>query len=171
MKYTARRGVTMMEAAIGTLLVGGVLAATLHIVGPTVRVTANAADRLLAVALAEDLLDEIASRPYADPTDDTDSIGFDSGENFNVRKDFDDVDDFHGYTANGEHENGDPLGLGSGWERSVVVQYVISNEPAVVSVDANGVKRATVVVRRHGVLLAERSILRTASFDLARATP
>lgn len=161
----------MMEAAIGTLLVGGVLGATLNIVGPTVRVTANSGDRLLAVSLAESMLEEIASRPFADPTDDSGGIGLELGEDYKVRKDFDDVDDFNAWTSAGEDENGDPLRMGSGWVRTVTVQHVSIDDPTVVSAGSTGVKRASVVVRRHGVLLAERSLLRTISFDRSRVAP
>lgn len=161
----------MMESAIGTLLVGGVLASTLHIVGPTVRVTANAGDRLLATALADDLLDEIASRPYADPTTESSTIGFEPDEDYKVRKDFDDVDDFHGWTGSGEDDNGDTLGLGPGWQRSVSVGFALATNPSAAALAPTGVKRVTVTVRRGGVLLAERSILRTAAFDAARVAP
>lgn len=161
----------MMEAAIGTLLVGGVLAATLNIVGPSVRVTANAGDSLLAAVLADDLLDEAVSRPFADPTDDTGEIGKESGESFTKRSDFDDVDDFHGWSSSPVDDNGDPLSLGPGWRRVIIVDHVSASDPSVPEKNRTGVKRVTALIYRHDVLLAERSILRAESFDVTGATP
>lgn len=166
MRPIARRGVTMMEVAIGTLLVGGVLAATLNLVGPTVRVTANAGDNLLAVVLADDLLDEVVARPFVDPTKKTGPIGFEPGESFSSRKDFDDVDDFDDWSSSLVNDNGDPMDAGAGWRQTVAVEHVQASDPTVVSNDATGVKRVTVRVYRHDVLLAERSILRTQSFSV-----
>lgn len=161
----------MMEAAIGTLLVGGVLAATLNLVGPTVRVTTNAGDALLAAVLADDLLDEAASRPYADPENDSGAIGQEVGESFSQRKDFDDVDDFNGWSSSPVDDNGDGLGMGAGWRRVVVVRHVLPSDPLIEDKDPTGVKRFSVSVYRHDVLLAERSILRTASFDAMAGVP
>lgn len=171
MSSPPRRGVTMMEAAIGTLLVGGVLAATLNIVGPTVRVTRNAGDTLLAVALADDLIDEILARPFADPTNDTGAIGRETGESAPERLSFDDADDFHGWSSSPLNEHGEPIQVGAGWLRSATVQHVPVADPSGVSGGVTGVKRITVTVRRHGVLLAQREILRTASFDTAGVLP
>ena len=44
-RHPSRPGVSMMEVAIGTLLVGGVMATTIELIGPTVRSTVLAGDR------------------------------------------------------------------------------------------------------------------------------
>jgi hypothetical protein len=166
-----RRGVTMMEVALGTLLVGGVLAATLNVVGPTVRSTKVAGDELLASALAGDLIDEIAAAAYEEPGAGG-SIGREDGENNGLRDRFDDVDDYHGWAGAPTTIAGDPVpGLGAGWLCSVEVVWVTPGDPGVGSAAETGVKRVRVRVSRNGVSLAERSILRTRSFDLSRADP
>lgn len=159
----------MMEVAIGTLLVGGTLATTLQLVGPTVRSTQLAGDRMIAVTLADDMLDEIATRHFADPDHDDGTIGLNPGESGTTRQDFDDVDDYNGWTAPPQTVNGNPItGLGDGWLIRVRVAHAQIGNPMNDSASETGIKRVTVTVSRHGIVLAERSILRTRSFDVSR---
>lgn len=165
-----RRGITMMETVIGALLVGGVVASTLRIVAPTVRATKLAEDRATAVALADELLDEIAAHPYEDPTAPTGTNGPESGETTGTRKAFDDVDDYHGWTAVPQQPDGAAMtGLGSGWAVRVGVRHVRPNDPTQVSASDTGVKHVIVQISRNGVVLAERSLLRTRAFDATRS--
>lgn len=169
MRYPARRGISMMEVAIGTLLVGGTLATTLQLVGPTVRSTQLAGDRLIAATLADDMLDEIATRHFADPVYDDGSIGLDPGEIGTTRQDFNDVDDYNGWEAPPQTVNGAPIvGLGHGWLIHVGVAHAQPENPMIDAASETGVKRVTVTVSRHGVVLAERSILRTRAFDVSQ---
>ncbi len=57
--------------------------------------TADALVQEQAVSLAEALLEEATTRPYADPDDDT-TPGPDTGET--TRADFDALDDWHGFS-------------------------------------------------------------------------
>lgn len=169
MRQHARRGITMMEAAIGSLLVGGVLASTLNLVGPTVQSTQRAGDRLTAAVLATDMLDEICAMAFVDPQQDNGSIGPNPGESNGARNLFDDVDDYHGWTSTPQTRAGAPLeGVADGWEVRVSVNHVLASNPGANSLTQTGVKRITVRVYRHGVLLAERQALRTRSFDESR---
>lgn len=168
-RILVRRGITLMETVIGALLVGGVLATTLHLVAPTVRATGLAHDRLTAAAIADAMLDEITVHPFQDPTEPTGTNGREAGENSDTRQDFDDIDDYHAWTAPPQQPDGSPIpGLGSDWQVSVGVEHVRANDPSHVLATRTGVKRIVVSVSRHGVLLAERSALRTDAFDTAR---
>lgn len=166
---SARRGITLMETTIASLLVGGVLVTTLELVGPTVRSTGLAEDALTAGILADEMLDEIAAVRYADPTGNTGVIGRESGENAADRNTFDDVDDYDGWSSSPKRINGAVLaGLRSGWTVSVRVRHAQPDAPQTDSPTETGVKRITVTVSRNGVTLAEKSILRTRGFDLVR---
>lgn len=161
-----RRGVTLMETVIGSLLVGGVLASTMHIVAPTARTTGLADRRVTANALADAMLDEIAAHPFQDPTNPTSTNGPESGEVTGSRIAFDDVDDYHGWKAPPRHPDGSAIsGLASGWTISVSVHHVLASNPSSVQGTATGVKRVVVSVTLNGVLMAERSMLRTKAFD------
>lgn len=166
----SRRGITMMEVAIGVLLVGGVLAATLQVVGPTVRSSRLAGDQTLASQFAHELLTEIALQPYQDADAHTTAIGPETGETGADRSRFDDVDDYHGWKDAITSATGVPrAGLQGNWERTVAVRWVSMTAPSgSVSLTDTGVKRITVEVRRNGILLAAESVLRTSGFDESR---
>ncbi len=167
-----RRGITLMETVIGSLLVGGVLASTIQLLGPTVRATALADRRVVAAAIAGTMLDEIAAHPFEDPADATDAVGPESDEVTGSRKAFDDVDDYHGWSGSVLEADGSAVdGLGSGWTVQVAVQHVRPSDPSIVQAARSGVKRVVVTVSHGGVLLAERSLLRTSAFEHPRGAP
>jgi len=56
--------------------------------------TLDALKRARATALAESVMEEVLSKPYADPEGST-GIGPDAGES--GRSDYDNIDDYHGY--------------------------------------------------------------------------
>ena len=76
------------------------------------------------------------------------NIGTDSGEGSGDRADFDDVDDYHSWSASPpEGKNGTSLVGYDGWTRSVNVVYVTAAQPGGLSVVGDlGVKRITVTV-------------------------
>lgn len=142
MRTIARRGITMMEVAIGTLLVGAVLASTLHLVGPTVRATRHAEDRMLASLLAEDTLERVLLEP------------------------FDTIHKFHNWSGQPLDVDDQPVqGIGGGWVLRIAVVHVRHDDPSVTSVPETGVKRVTVQVSKNGVDLVQRQALRTRYFD------
>lgn len=166
---TARRGITMMEVVIGTLLVGMVLAATLNIIGPTVRATKLAGDEVLAAQFVEELLAEIAAQPYRDPTDDAGVIGTEAGETGSNRSRFDDVDDYNGWTDSIQTTTGVARsGLKGSWTRGAKVVWIDPDDPATEVGADLGAKRVTVFVSLAGTRLATQTIIRTEGFDTSR---
>jgi hypothetical protein len=81
-----------------------------------------------------------------DPTAKT--WGPESPEQSNVRADWDDVDDYDGWSASPpEAKDGTELTEFTGWSRAVTVEYVAPAKPGTVAVGGDqGVKRVTVVV-------------------------
>lgn len=165
-----RRAFTMMEVVLGVLLVGFVLAATIQLVGPTARSTQTAGDEVIAAMLADELIDEIASKYYYDPDADGGVLGPGSAEKaVGNRNAFDDVDDFDGWSETPQTTTGTKLtGLSGTWVRSVSVKWVNTSNPQTVSVTDTGVKRVTVTVTKNGVVLATRAIVRARAFDEGR---
>ena len=66
-QHTSRRGITMAETIISTLLVGLVLVGTIQIVGPVVRSGSVMADKAIATNLARELSEEIATKYFTAP--------------------------------------------------------------------------------------------------------
>ncbi len=75
-------------------------------------------------------------------------IGIDDSEGTSNRTDFDDVDDYHGWSASPpEAKDGTALADYTGWTRSVTVEYVNPLQPGGTAVGSdNGAKRITVTV-------------------------
>lgn len=167
---STRRGLTLMEVVIGTLLVGLVLASTIELVGPTVRSSRLAGETLTARALADQLADEITALPYQDPTAHAGVIGPEAGESGTNRSRFDDVDDYHGWDASPQAADGTALsGLLGSWTTGCSVVWVRAADAQTVEAVETGVKRVTVSVSFNGTVLARRVFLRARGYDLARA--
>jgi prepilin-type N-terminal cleavage/methylation domain-containing protein len=89
---TSKRGFTLTEAMMAVVVLGIAVASLLlpFISGAAVR--AEGVNRTLAARLASDLMEQILRLPFHDPNDETSySLGPESG-------DFDNIDDYHGYT-------------------------------------------------------------------------
>jgi hypothetical protein len=107
------------------------------VVGVAASVTASykqaddSQETAVALSLGRQLLEEIAAKPYADPTDGTMTLGPESGET--SRALFDNLDDYHNYTdrANSGTStlttlDGSSLSVGGGTQvyvRTVTVEY------------------------------------------------
>jgi MSHA pilin protein MshD len=92
MNRQRHRGFTLIEVIIFIVVVGAGLAGILSVSTNVVKSSADPMVRKQAVAIAESLLEEILLKEYANPA------GGDTGA---VRAQFDDVDQYAGYTTTG----------------------------------------------------------------------
>lgn len=149
-----RRGLNMVEVAISSLIVGVMLIASLRVVGQSYLTQRVHADLANGQFLAEGLLSEIQSQSYMEPGMMNSTIRRETGELSNHRSNYDDVDDYHGYTESPpKTKDNVELPNSAGWQRVVSVQWV---SPSVLTQTSNietGVKRITVQVRRNGTLV------------------
>ena len=159
-----RRGISMAETVVSTLLIGFVLVSTLQIVGPMARSTSVHADRLVAANLAIELTEEIATKRWTSPVlGDPDSIGPDLGE---TRSTYDDVDDFDTWSASPPMlSTGISNTALTGWVRRVHVDHVFVSDASTVSGTYTGLKRVTVIVLKGEVELARIESLHSDSAD------
>lgn len=173
-----RRGYTLIEVAISTIIVSVTLVAALQAVAASRVNQRNTGDRARAVQLAQTLLAEITRQSYIEPTD-TPVFGRESGELNTSRAAYDDVDDYHNWSATPpQYKDGTTVPDGSGWTQEVSVQYLWSTDfvpppPGSVPVgtldstlDAlgvtllaqggvdTGIKQITVTIRRGGDVIA-----------------
>ncbi len=176
MRRCRARGLTLVEMVVSILLVGMLLVAAFGTIGATQRTRYAAADQRRAWDLAQALMSEILEQQYADEEDMallqqvvlglgtpiTVTLGLDLGEPASTRAPFDDIDDYHGWTASPPQEkDGTVLSNLTGWTRSVAVATVQHSKPTVVSSQDDGLKRITVTVQYDGTTLAELVALRS----------
>lgn len=158
---SCRNAFTIVEAVISTVIVAVMFVAALSAVGAS-RVTQH---RVALVSqgrlLVESLLSEVLRQNYEDP-DGAAVFGLESGEPVTVRANFDDVDDFDGWSSSPPVDrDGTPLADSTGWKRTVHVEWVDPSDPGQVKTVETGVKRVTVTVEYGGVPQASLVALRT----------
>ena len=86
-------GFTLLEVLIASSILAFTTLALVQAVSAGQSQTLDALRRARGTALAEAMLEEVLSKPYADPQGET-TIGPDTGES--ARADFDNLDDYHG---------------------------------------------------------------------------
>jgi MSHA pilin protein MshD len=141
-----RRGLTLIEAAISVILVATLLVGAVGVMGSVARARQLQNARSRRIALAQALMAEIVQAHYVDP-DVSGNFGTEFGEWGGTRTDFDDVDDYDGWSASPpEAKGGTALTGYEGWTRQVAVHYVRSAPPDDTVAGDLGLKRITVSV-------------------------
>ncbi len=172
-----RPGFTLVEAAISTVLVSGLFVASLNTLGATKLGQQNTAERGRAFLLAQELMSEIMQQEYADPEDvgkidlrdpslTTSEMGLDNGESGSNRSDYDDVDDYNGWTASPpQNKDGSAIPNLIGWMRIVAVERRRLADPTKVAATEEGLKHVIVQVTRNGALIAQLEAIKGAGLS------
>jgi prepilin-type N-terminal cleavage/methylation domain-containing protein len=151
-----RRGMSLVEVLLATVIVGGVLVGAMRMVGSVVHGRRLLVQQQRAEWLAMDLMEEILEKPYRDSDDLITEFGPELSELLVNRADLDDVDDFHSWSESPpEDRQGNSLSGFSGWRREVEIKWVNPSQPANTVGSDQGGKRVTVRVLRNGDLLYE----------------
>jgi len=134
-----RPAFTLVETLMAAAILAATVAAVVAPISASYMQIEMAQDASIAASLARQLLDEITSKPYVDPTDWSTSLGPEPDET--SRALFDNVDDYHGYadsTSALRELDGTDVKLSSSqnFQRSVRVEYRASPQgPAAQSGD------------------------------------
>ncbi len=161
----SRAGLSVIEVVISTLLVGLVLVGSMRCLGGALRGQSSTSDSARALLLAQQLSAEIINEAYQD--EGTPVFGPETGEVTGDRSLFDDVDDYHLWTAAPpEGRDGTALPNLPGWQRDVTVEYVNPANPGTPEVSDLGVKRITVSIRLNGNLLVQQVVLRSDMYTM-----
>jgi len=89
-------------------------------------------------------------------------FGREVNELLSSKANYDDVDDFNGWSESPPQDRDGTVMSGlSGWQRSVVVDWVVAADPTQVSLSETGAKRVTVTVKHKGITIATRVAIRT----------
>jgi prepilin-type N-terminal cleavage/methylation domain-containing protein len=146
-----RRGFTLLEALLASAILAMVVSAMVMPFAAGAQNDRASACQALAVTLAQDLMEEVLSRPLDDPDGAARTPGPDVGETIGNRATFDNVDDYDGYVEPAgtvrpvqQTKAADPLA--AMLSRSVKVQYVrLSGQSALTPMN---VCRVTVQVNK-----------------------
>lgn len=117
-----RRGLTLVESALAIAIVSTLLTASLGLLGSAAKARLIQSERAHGAAMARQLMAEIVQFPYHDSDASVRTFGRETGESGGSRIDFDDVDDYDGWTASPpEDKDGSVHSSHAGWRRDVVV--------------------------------------------------
>ena len=163
--------VTLAETLVSMLIVSGLLVSALNTLGAVKWGHANISNRAKGELLAQELVGEILEMEYVEPVD-TPVFGRESGETNSIRTWYDDVDDYHNWTASPpQDKSGADLTGWNGWSRSVNVKLVQKNNMMLQAMTDQGVKRITVTVtyqdKAQASLIAVRSGAATSTRKIA----
>lgn len=151
-----RRGLTLMEVVVSTLIVGFMTVAALNGLGSATRSGDLAGNRGIAHGLADDLMSEILNTAYSDPNGNA-VFGLEPGETA-PRTNFDDVDDYHNWNSQPpKTASGTTIPNRTKFRQRVTVEKVSPADPTqVVSGADQGAKRICVTIECNNVELARR---------------
>ena len=159
--FRTARAFTLVEATVSIFILGVMVVAALRTVGATRLGEYKLAERCRALPLAQDLLAEVMQRPYEDPNG-SPVFGTESGEGTTSRADFDDVDDYHNWSASPpQNQDGTDMSDLSGWQRSVQVSWADPTNLSQTAGSDQGVKRIIVTVKHDDLPVASLTALRT----------
>jgi hypothetical protein len=141
------RGLTLLEVVVATLITGVMLVVSLDSVGAVFQSNLANIGRLIGPGLAQELMTEILSMPYEDPTVNSTTIGADTGESTTNRNDFDDVDDYDDLNSLGVRSKLGTLRTGyTTWRQEADVEWVEILTGLTWILGDTGLKRITVTI-------------------------
>jgi len=147
LKTPRRRGFSMMEVTISTILVGLLLTGSMVTTGSLILRHGLRTQQDRKALLAHDLLTEMSQVSFADPDSTQPGLGPEFGEAGETRIGFDDIDDYDDWQeATVQGKSGQPLAGQDGYQRRVKVQYVSLVQPDKVSPVPTDLKRIAIEV-------------------------
>ena len=143
-KSEFRRGFTLAESLIAVVVLTIAVGAMMGPLSASYQQTRTVSQTTTAITLAQQLLDEILSKPFIDPTDLSTTLGPEADEP--SRAAFDNMDDYNGYHDSTNTNASDAMKTASGstvawnssdtYSRAVTMEYRATPDgPAVASGD------------------------------------
>lgn len=153
-RHRARGGFSLLECAVSALLVGMLMVGALRALNAAKRREISTTDSLGGRQLACDLMNEILLQAYKEPFS-VSVFGREPDEDTGDRTRFDDVDDYHNWTATPPTDrSGVPIPGFAGWTQAVSVEWADPNHFGATPAINTGLKRITVSIRRQGRSIA-----------------
>jgi hypothetical protein len=146
MNVYSRGAFSVVEAVFSITLVGGLLVVALDTVGASAVAQQGIEQRTIAKMLASELMTEVLVLDYED-TNETPSFGIESSEASGGRVNFDDLDDYAGWSeAPPQTKDGTVRTEYQGWRSLVSVQRVDPSNYKNLSISDTGLRKITVRV-------------------------
>lgn len=159
-----RRGISFVEVLVSMVIMSVLMVSALKTIGGAAQSYAQLNTQARGEMLAQELLGEIMAQQYAENGGTT--IGTEAGELTGTRAMFDDVDDYHNWSASPpEFADGTDYADLSGWTRSVKVNFVRSANVNQISLVDAGFKRIIVTVTYQDKVVATAVGIRTSGSD------
>ena len=167
----ALRGFSLLETAVATLLVSITLVVSLNTLAFVTQTTLLDAEAQRSTQIAQVLLSEISSQPFADPVNATSALGRESGEP-TTRALWDDCDDYKSWSTSAiTTPSGQPLSGTAGWQSQVNVVYCDPSSPTVKATVPTQLKRITLALTSPTGQVFTFASLRCANGVLLTAQP
>lgn len=164
-KHRERAGFTLVETAMGSVVVAILLGAGLTAVTQATKARKIAQERALAQAYAQEIIEEIASKEYWDADEYMPPLGIDPGEVAGNRATYDDCDDYAGLTMS-------PITLESGdalsdltWQAKINVHWVRADDFTIEWPKESGLKCIVVEIYKKGRRVLGTSALRSSAWE------
>ena len=130
----SRHGVTLLEVIISLILVSTIILVSITASANLMRNKSISMESVRGHELAFQILDEVTAARFEDADEDERTFGREDSETATNRTDFDDVDDYHNYSASPPaHRDGSPIAELAGWSFSVTVAPAESTTGGIVT--------------------------------------
>jgi MSHA pilin protein MshD len=141
---SARRGFTLAEGMLAVVVLAVAVGGVMGPISASYQQTRTVTQTATSISMAQQLLDEILSKPFVDPTDLSTTLGPEADEL--GRASFDNIDDYHGYHDTTSSNASDAMKTAAGaaitwgstdvYSRAVTMEYrAIRDGPPVASGD------------------------------------
>lgn len=158
-----RAAFTLAETVMSLVVVSVMFVAALSTVGASKLSQQKASLSSRGQLLAEMLMSEILLQNYKDPGP-SPVFGIEPSESTTTRADFDDVDDYNGWSSSPPtYKDGTQIVGFTGWRQSVTVNWVDPMNPAQVAYSDTNAKRITVEIFYGNMRTASLVAVKTAS--------
>ncbi len=154
-------GFTIVEAVISMVIVGVMFVAALNTVGASRLTQHRAASISRGRLFTAGLLSEVREQSYKD-SGASPVFGPEADESTATRADFDDVDDYNGWSGPPTNKDGTALANSAGWMQSVTVEWIDPLRPDKTASSEMNAKRITVTTTFNSVPQVTLVAIRTA---------
>lgn len=165
-----RRGLTLIETVISVAVVSILLAGALNAAGAASATRALAHDRRIGEQLCQGMMAEILAKPFVDPDTLEDGLAPEPGEIGADRSKFDDMGDYHAWSASPPVQR-DGVGIGGagGLTREVEITRYIDASRTDLFKYSGQVKVVRVRVLRNSRLISQLTAVRVPDWDAREA--
>ena len=151
-----RPGFSYVEVLLSSVIISIILVSGLRLFGNLGRSQQVLLDQSSADFLALQMVEEIKQQFYED-SNGSPVFGREPYESAADRSDFDDVDDYHNFSAcPPQRRDGDVLKQYNKFTRTVSVRYVTADDLTQTAVSDEGFKEVTIAVSRSDQILAQQ---------------